>query len=170
MKLAFYFNIVAQAAQSSNKISLTACDGQCNDPLATCTITDEEESGFVCNCPNGYSWIENSGHCEDIDECIQSPMGYTGQELCNGGQDGIAYSCVNLIGTFICACNSGFYLSGATECIDINECVDGTGCEYGCTNLIGSFECTEPSNPFPCECKLHIIMIRRLIAKQHMEM
>ena len=86
------------------------------------------------------------------------------------GQDGIAYSCVNLIGTFICACNSGFYLSGVTECIDINECVDGTGCEYGCANLIGSFECTEPSNPFPCECKLHIIMIRRLIAKQHMEM
>ena len=37
MKLVIAFNIIAQAVQSSNKLSLTACDGQC--PGGTCTIT-----------------------------------------------------------------------------------------------------------------------------------
>ena len=140
MRLFFAFNIVAHAVESSNKLSLTACEGQCNDMHATCTITNEEESGFACNCLMGYSWSENSGRCEDIDECLDGGIGH---DTCNLG-GGMAYLCQNLIGSFTCVCNSGYYFDPNTnECHDINECKNGTsGCEINCINLEGSFECT----------------------------
>lgn len=150
MKLVFAFNIVVYAAQNSNN-KVSVCEGQCSDPLATCT--EGGENGFVCNCPLGYSWITDmsgwNGYCEDIDECIE---GNGGHETCNWA--GMAYVCVNLIGSFTCGCNNGFELNtDTTECQDIDECAAGTSdCEYGCVNLYGSFECPGPLNPCQGQC------------------
>ena len=145
MKLAFALKIVAHAVESSSELSLSVCEGQCPDPLATCTETGDSEFGFVCNCPIGYSWMESSGHCEDVDECIEGFNGFMGNELCNA-DGGTAYICVNLIGAFTCGCNSGYnFFLDTHECEDIDECADGTsGCEFGCTNLQGSFKCDHP--------------------------
>ena len=101
MKLAFAFNIVAQAAQSSNKVSLNACDGQCNDPLATCTLTDGNVNGFLCKCDalDGFTWNDAADACFDIDECV---TGGIGDDICNAGA-----ICENTIGGFHCGCAAG---------------------------------------------------------------
>ena len=154
MKLAFAFNIVAHAAQNSNN-ELSVCEGQCSDPLATCT--EGGENGFVCNCPQGYSWITDpsgwNGFCQDIDECIEGIPGSSHDEVCNWDGSN-AYVCVNLVGSFTCGCNSGFHLNiDSGECRDIDECAEGiSGCEYNCINLHGSFECLSPPNPCEGKC------------------
>ena len=159
MKLVFAFNIIVHAAQnSSNKVDV--CEGQCQDPAATCT--EGGENGFVCNCPQGFSWITQTewnpagwtGYCEDIDECIEGVAGYVGDEICNADGNN-AYVCVNLVGSFTCGCNSGYQLdTDIMECKDINECAEGiSGCEYGCTNFVGSFECSNP-----CEGKCNDLL------------
>jgi len=114
---------------SSGALDNTNCDGQCNDPLSTCSVSTEDP-GYVCNCPLGYEWANDA--CEDIDECA------AGNTSCTG-----AYMCVNLIGSMTCGCADGYELDLETnECVDKNECADGSsGCDQGCTNLVGSFEC-----------------------------
>ena len=163
MKLAFALKIVAHAVESSSELSLSVCEGQCPDPLATCTETGDSEFGFVCNCPMGYSWMESSGHCEDVDECIEGFNGFMGNELCNA-DGGTAYICVNLIGAFTCGCNSGYnFFLDTHECVDIDKCADGTsGCEFG-------------SQIFKVHSNVIILvkedaMIRWLHAKYHMKM
>ncbi|CAH1789106.1 unnamed protein product, partial [Owenia fusiformis] len=53
------------------------------------------------------------------------------------------HECINTRGSFYCVCNPGYVLTGDTECIDIDECSDGTsGCQQKCSNTFGSFTCS----------------------------
>ena len=68
----------------------------------------------------------------DVDECA----------LSNGGCTDV---CKNLIGSFYCACSTGYDLSqDGRSCIDIDECTTGSNdCSEleTCINSVGSFHC-----------------------------
>ena len=59
------------------------------------------DTGYECVCLNstGYSVNTVSGHCEDINECIETP------DVC--GADG---QCINEDGTYTCSCYNGYDL------------------------------------------------------------
>jgi len=50
------------------------------------------------------------------------------------------------VGSFTCACGSGFCGDGITSCLDVDECsdTDANDCDVNarCDNLPGSFDCT----------------------------
>ncbi len=55
-----------------------------------------------------------------------------------------AHNCTNTLGSYMCSCLPGYRLTNRTECLDINECLEGIhGCHEhaSCTNLIGSHLC-----------------------------
>lgn len=55
----------------------------------------------TCHCPwTGFVWDSRYGMCVDIDECL------TGIHEC----DPLREACVNLVGTYECACRWGYYL------------------------------------------------------------
>lgn len=55
----------------------------------------------TCRCPRtGFVWDSRYGICVDVDECL------TGIHEC----DPLREACVNLVGTYECACRWGFYL------------------------------------------------------------
>ena len=68
--------------------------------------------------------------CDDVNEC----------ENRNGG---CAQTCINLEGSFECACDAGYVLNNdGLGCEDVNECaIDRGGCEQDCVNEVGSFSC-----------------------------
>ena len=69
--------------------------------------------------------------CDDVNECAQQ----------NGG---CAHTCINLEGTFACACDVGYVLNpDGLTCDDVDEClVDNGGCAQDCTNEVGTFSCS----------------------------
>lgn len=55
----------------------------------------------TCRCPKaGFVWDSRYGMCVDIDECL------TGIHEC----DPLREACVNLVGTYECACRWGYYM------------------------------------------------------------
>ncbi|XP_066302809.1 uncharacterized protein [Branchiostoma lanceolatum] len=91
-----------------------------------------DADGVVCSCPVGYTFNSDGTSCVDIDECS------AGTDNC--GSDA---TCTNTVGSFTCACNSGYTGNGVT-CADIDECTAGThncGSDATCSNTVGGFTC-----------------------------
>ncbi|XP_004452031.2 growth arrest-specific protein 6 [Dasypus novemcinctus] len=82
---------------------------------------------FYCLCKPGWG----GRLCDkDVNECSQQ----------NGGCNQICY---NKLGSFHCACYSGYTLgSNSRTCEDLDECTDADACgEARCKNLPGSYSC-----------------------------
>ncbi|XP_023931493.1 fibropellin-1 [Lingula anatina] len=97
------------------------------DKNADCGLFNGKQG---CQCREGYKG--DGFNCTDIDEC-------------GGPSDDCAQICINVPGTFNCACNNGFTLNtNLKDCDDINECLqpDNGGCNQHCTNTIGSRTCS----------------------------
>uniref|UniRef100_A0A3B5BEU7 Fibulin 2 n=1 Tax=Stegastes partitus TaxID=144197 RepID=A0A3B5BEU7_9TELE len=101
---------------------------------------------YRCDCQTGYQYDALRKVCagtyqrvrparrRDIDECTQS-IG----NLC-------AFKCVNVAGSYQCACPPHGYVMSANghTCRDVDECTTGAhNCSFGqnCFNLQGSFRC-----------------------------
>ncbi|XP_017321174.1 latent-transforming growth factor beta-binding protein 4 isoform X1 [Ictalurus punctatus] len=93
---------------------------------------DKPGGRHTCLCNPGFILNSQSGHCQDINECLLTPR------PCLAGQ------CENTVGSFQCVCPSG-YRSNAQQnlCSDIDECRQiPNPCTNGrCENMLGSFRC-----------------------------
>ncbi|XP_037938996.1 fibrillin-2 [Teleopsis dalmanni] len=109
--------------------------------------SSEDNNGFTCICPPGYS--NEIFSCKEIDECV------TGTHKCS-------HDCINTIGSYRCICPGGYRFVNSSEhvCEDIDECQskpDLCG-SLNCVNLPGAFTClcadgTEP-NPETRACNV----------------
>ncbi|XP_009474465.1 PREDICTED: LOW QUALITY PROTEIN: fibulin-7 [Nipponia nippon] len=100
-----------------------------------------------CSCEPGFhmSGTAANGLCQDLNECeVYKREG--GPRLC-------AHACVNLPGSYRCACPAGYILLGdGKSCEDIDECaLSQDNCTGGttCINTGGGFQCVSPQCPQP---------------------
>jgi cysteine-rich repeat protein len=101
------------------------CDDNGTTPGDGCSATCTVESGYACT-------MASPSVCTDIDECTLDT------DNCDANA-----TCANTVGSFTCACNSG-YMGTGTTCADIDECTAGTDtCDTNatCTNTAGAFTC-----------------------------
>ncbi|VDO82337.1 unnamed protein product [Heligmosomoides polygyrus] len=90
-----------------------------------------QQKGNICSA--GYVVNENTGFCDDINECLN-------KTICGG------LMCINLPGSYKCRCNAGYEFNEKTKsCVDVDECEKFAGhvCDLSaeCENTIGSFTC-----------------------------
>ena len=82
-----------------------------------------------CQCLTGYESTDPDNGCDNIIECDTSP--------CDANA-----VCTDTVGSFGCACNSGFTGDGFT-CVDTIDCLPTNPCTNGvCTDVPGSYNCT----------------------------
>ncbi|XP_078697435.1 uncharacterized protein LOC144925331 [Branchiostoma floridae x Branchiostoma belcheri] len=82
---------------------------------------------FTCKCHTGWKGQTCN---EDINECRKSPY------PCGSRPN----KCINLRGSFACACAVGFIAKGLT-CVDSDECKENHGCQHECKNTQGNYRC-----------------------------
>ncbi|XP_029819877.1 hemicentin-1, partial [Manacus vitellinus] len=86
-------------------------------------------------CPEGYE--ARNGRCVDIDECES--------------RDTCQHECRNTLGSFQCACPSGYRLmANGKTCQDIDECLEqniNCGSNQMCFNMRGSYQCIDTPCP-----------------------
>jgi len=125
----------------------TCGDGFIHNGVEEC---DGEEFGTGYDaCPQGYtgtplcnndpantagdgSCTVDTSECVDVDECQQA------SNLCPNG------TCVNTPGSYECACDAGYELNGNGQCVNIDECANGTDtCSTNatCTDTVGGYDC-----------------------------
>uniref|UniRef100_A0A493U314 Fibulin 7 n=1 Tax=Anas platyrhynchos platyrhynchos TaxID=8840 RepID=A0A493U314_ANAPP len=100
-----------------------------------------------CRCEPGFhmSGTAAASLCQDVDECeVYQAEGAL--RLC-------AHACVNLPGSYRCACPAGYsLLADGKSCEDIDECaLSQDNCTQGttCINTGGGFQCVRPECPQP---------------------
>ncbi|KAH9490816.1 hypothetical protein Btru_032480 [Bulinus truncatus] len=148
---------------------------ECGDQLHNCSNRcNDSEGRYKCCCNNGYT---NQTNCLDIDlcqdksmNCSQCPCNNRYKCQCNERQQRLnncTQHCLNLNGSYTCACDVGFTLSADNvTCLDVDECLNVT-CDHNCTNTVGSYHCTcrhgyylDPTNLTTCldydECNENI--------------
>nr|CAB3245030.1 fibrillin-1-like [Phallusia mammillata] len=99
------------------------------DPNALCTNT---VGSYTCACNPGYAG--NGFTCTSSTPCEDQGI------FCGAG----ARCDSNSLGNPICVCDSGYALTEALSCADIDECFTNThGCTLysNCSNTIGSYMC-----------------------------
>jgi len=134
----------------------------------TCT---EEGTGYVCECPDGFSgtqcevWACNPNPCQNGGTCAadgtgyvcECPDGFSGTQCeidacepnpcLNGG------TCVGAVDGYTCDCPPG-YTDEHCE-TDVDECNPVNPCQNGgvCTNLPGSYQCACPTGYTGQDCE-----------------
>jgi hypothetical protein len=117
------------------------------------SLSDYCASGFEATtpirCTSDGTWSAQA-NCTDTDECTR----YVG--VCGNGSN-----CINLIGSYVCTCPTGYYSIDKNVCRDVDECTSTAkyGCSDVCVNRPGTAECE-------CTDKLHMWLYD---AKQHHE-
>uniref|UniRef100_A0AC34FNE0 EGF-like domain-containing protein n=1 Tax=Panagrolaimus sp. ES5 TaxID=591445 RepID=A0AC34FNE0_9BILA len=150
-------------------------DGSCIDidecelNTADCATGQEcinSDGSYECQetCAKGYQ-PNDSGVCQDIDECVTQP--------CKAPM-----TCKNLLGSHACVCPKGFPIINGTceglvvdsehpfkvldyssdaqncpagyyfekgKCLDTDECAFDAPCAYKCTNIPGNYQCECPT-------------------------
>ena len=109
------------------------------DSCGNGTCVNMVNHGFDCSCFVGFEASQNFD--EGVVECVDTDECYIGIDSCEGAHS----SCVNVIGTYTCVCDSGF-VRGSVECVDVDECTAGYhNCTYStfCVNTVGMFICCE---------------------------
>ncbi|KAM5199153.1 uromodulin [Hipposideros larvatus] len=132
--------ITATAADTSDTRSCSECHSN-----ATCM---EEGALTTCSCHEGFTG--DGLDCVDLDECANP-------EAHNCSSDS---SCVNIPGSYVCACAQGFRLTPELGCTDVDECAEPelSGCHplASCTNGHGNYSCVCPAGYWGdgrlCEC------------------
>ncbi|XP_043562077.1 von Willebrand factor C and EGF domain-containing protein-like isoform X2 [Chiloscyllium plagiosum] len=120
---------------TSKYLGLTGLPGHCGEYGCdmSCNHGGCEEISRVC--PVGFTMIETSNgvSCKDVDECA-------------GNRSPCQQRCQNVVGSFQCSCQPGFYLhSNGLSCTDINECRwigESRVCHHSCHNTFGSYLCS----------------------------
>ena len=82
--------------------------------------------------PSSFAHLLQTNTCDDVDECTPSRCGeHT--------------ACTNLVGSYECACLSGYQFGNDIDCVDINECLESSTCAAQqntfCVNQPGGFTC-----------------------------
>ncbi|CAO2578866.1 Fbln7, partial [Lemmus lemmus] len=99
-----------------------------------------------CSCKAGFhlsGTLGSDGVCLDVNEC--EVFGQEGRNrLC-------MHTCVNIPGSYLCTCPSGYrLLADGKSCEDVDECVGSQNmCPQGttCFNTGGSFQCVKTECP-----------------------
>jgi hypothetical protein len=139
-------DFVSTACCNTQTDGTLACGTDCDDADSTvhpgvsetCDSVDNNcngtvDEGVCVPCATGYTGFD--GTCTDIDECLLATT-------CGGGRAG----CVNEVGSYVCACATGYEapLRGGT-CTDIDECATTAPCGVlgtSCVNTFGSYACS----------------------------
>ncbi|XP_039478494.1 latent-transforming growth factor beta-binding protein 4 isoform X6 [Oreochromis aureus] len=107
--------------------------GVCESRPGVCgrgRCVDQPGGKHTCVCDLGFQLSSQRTHCQDVNECLQSPA------VCSVGE------CVNSIGSYRCACPSGYRSnSQQTSCQDIDECQQNPCVNGRCDNTAGSYRC-----------------------------
>ncbi|EDV26974.1 uncharacterized protein TRIADDRAFT_54448 [Trichoplax adhaerens] len=86
---------------------------------------------YSCQSLPGYTLNSDNRGCTDVNECI------TGSNNCSN-----VATCTNQIGSYSCACNSG-YVGDSINCYDVDECQNmSNNCSQICNNTVGSYTCS----------------------------
>nr|XP_040034707.1 fibulin-7 [Gasterosteus aculeatus aculeatus] len=129
----------------------TGISAVCND-VSECASNPCQNGGtcvegvnqYKCTCPQNWS----GSHCQhqtqtDVNECEVYRLD-RGGKLC-------AHECVNVPGSYHCACPSGYkLLPDGRSCEDVDECLTQQhNCSRGttCINTGGDFLCVNPECP-----------------------
>ncbi|KAL4219782.1 hypothetical protein ACF0H5_020194 [Mactra antiquata] len=105
--------------------------GECGDH-STCYHYNGKD---ICKCFKGFQ--NNSGMCEDINECNISP------KLCS-------HNCSNTDGSYACSCETGYYLrNDLTTCTECEAGTYGDECKKNCTCIDDN---TALCNPVTGDC------------------
>ncbi|KAG3295187.1 fibulin 2 [Ictidomys tridecemlineatus] len=133
-------------------------DGECTDVDECATGTHSCQAGFSCQNTRGSFYCQMrqrcmegflqdpEGNCVDINECTSLPepcrSGFSCVNECWASPGRLCqHTCENTLGSYRCACASGFLLAAdGRHCEDVNECEAGR-CSQECANIYGSYQC-----------------------------
>jgi hypothetical protein len=129
--ITYWVNLEINQLDEAVRDQIIQSTSQCQDDGVICRMTF---AGMYCFCQYSACDIRpiNGTQCQDINECAFDPCEQT---------------CTNLVGSYVCGCDSGFTLNeNGFICDDINECTTLTpqqACPNGgiCVNTWGTHYC-----------------------------
>jgi len=130
-----------------------ADNDMCEDTEDNCTpdscganedCTDAVD-GVSCACSSGYK-LDDDNNCVDEDECFESTHSCSSSNVCR-----------NTVGSHACDCPEGFKNtapegSATPNCVDINECTEGSISVFSCPDPNKSVCKNGNDGTYSCEC------------------
>lgn len=122
---------------------------------------------FSGECPLGHVKNEQTGECDDIDECESSDVSCNIEtQVCYNTKG--SYKCLDILPAETTACPNGFQFDNKiNQCIDINECEDKIAkCASNkeCVNIPGGYECVDQKKTTP-KYDLSVVIIFKFEAQ-----
>lgn len=117
--------------EDMNECAAAAADASDRPPCGANMRCVNTPGGHACRCiSDGYVRSSDGAECVDRDECAD------GSAQCE-------HVCMNIDGTYACACRPGYRLGAdGRSCHDIDECeLANGGCTQQCVNLVGGYAC-----------------------------